>query len=494
MKLRYQHNLKNSFSFSFFTGVDKSYIRQSSSNITLHEFSGETFRGKANTSASWGNSTINLSWSNLPSPKSALVLSLRYARFFFHDRNFLDVSSDEQIIILNEQRLRTTINDLGINLNFKTYHSNFLHGEAGISINSRHFTPFEQGFTSKNKFTDIDTTFSEGQFSSPEYKIHTEWELKDILGKISMKAGASLSSISVDKTNYTYVDPRAIISYDKNGWSISSSYMILHQFLHFLSNSSNGFPADLWVPSTSGVPPQRSQQTWFGISKEKNGYNFSVGVFQKRFTNLIRLKEGQSFFRPGNLSSKVITEGEGIAKGLEVLVKKDVGLTTGWIAYTLSKNDRQFTQINGGNWFPYIYDRRHELSIVMKRELEKNVSFATTWEYRSGHRLTFPGFQYEIQLDDPTDILQSYEGLSTIYDVTTINNARTRAYHKLDISFEFRKKKIKGERTWKIGIYNMYNRLNPYYHFLETDKDGSPSIKQISIFPIIPFFNFHRSW
>jgi hypothetical protein len=43
------------------------------------------------------------------------------------------------------------------------------------------------------------------------------------------------------------------------------------------------------------------------------------------------------------------------------------------------------------------------------------------------------------------------------------NNYQTSDYHRLDISCSFTKKKRKGIRILTVGVYNVYNRLNPYY-------------------------------
>jgi hypothetical protein len=81
------------------------------------------------------------------------------------------------------------------------------------------------------------------------------------------------------------------------------------------------------------------------------------------------------------------------------------------------------------------------------------------------------------------------------------------AYHRLDISatwYDKPTKKVTNEKTGEItevkkrfrqnvnfSVYNVYNRANPY--FLYIDNDGSLlennfkiSVKQVSLFPIIP--------
>jgi hypothetical protein len=74
------------------------------------------------------------------------------------------------------------------------------------------------------------------------------------------------------------------------------------------------------------------------------------------------------------------------------------------------------------------------------------------------------------------------------------NSYRVPAYHRLDIGVNFRKEKKWGERTWSLGLYNAYNRKNPF--FLDFDKimneDGTTEsvLKLYSLFPLIPSISY----
>ncbi len=494
-KIKIAPNARNSFYISYYAGVDKSYLRDNAKNITFRELPDEKFNANAENSAAWGNKVIALSWNHIPNGNWALRFDTKYADFFFDDRSLLDVRSPNKIIVANDQRLLSKINDIQLSLDAQKYFGNKITGEIGVALHRRSFTPFRQTIKDINEYQDIDTVYSDGISHSPEYKIYNEWTWDDIIKNVSVKGGCNISLFSVPLRNFLLVDPRLLFNYQRGNWSVSASYMLLNQFLHFLSNSSSGFPADLWVPSTANVRPQRSRQIWLEIKREMKIYELSVGFFSKKFNHLIRLNTGQSFFTPGDLASKLISGGEGKARGLELLLRKHSGRISGWLAYTLSENERQFDGFNNDQWFPYLYDRRHDISLVVKGEISDKISFGGTWMFQSGHPLTFPNFRYQIQSDDLTDRFQSFNHLTDIYDVTSVNNILSRSFHKLDISFEFRRTKKRGTNTWKLGIYNVYNRLNPYYYYIQHAPDnGAPQLKQLSIFPIIPFFNFHKNW
>lgn len=73
------------------------------------------------------------------------------------------------------------------------------------------------------------------------------------------------------------------------------------------------------------------------------------------------------------------------------------------------------------------------------------------------------------------------------------------AYHRLDIGFNFHKKKKWGECTWSIGIYNAYFRQNTFFVYVDYDYDNYSSVgnnsdkkvlKQVSLFPGIPYVTY----
>jgi len=55
-----------------------------------------------------------------------------------------------------------------------------------------------------------------------------------------------------------------------NDFSIKSGVAITTQYLHLVSNSSSTLPADVWVPSTEIVKPQRGTQYALGFFKNFN--------------------------------------------------------------------------------------------------------------------------------------------------------------------------------------------------------------------------------
>jgi hypothetical protein len=165
-------------------------------------------------------------------------------------------------------------------------------------------------------------------------------------------------------------------------------------------------------------------------------------------------------------------------------VQKKTGSLTGWIGYTLSWTDRRFDQLNNGEWYPYKYDRRHDVSIAMTHDWNKKRDFSAAWVFGTGNAITLPISHYYA----PGQIGYGFNQYhSDINYYGSRNSFRMRAYHRLDLSFSFIKQKKWGERRWTIGVYNAYNRRNPFYMDLGYSEDGRRRVfYQYSLFPVIP--------
>ena len=116
-----------------------------------------------------------------------------------------------------------------------------------------------------------------------------------------------------------------------------------YQYIHLASLSSLSLPADLWVPSSKDIKPKFSTQYALGYFKNfnENMYETSVEAYYKEIANLIEYKEGVLPEDNTNTNSDdAFVFGDGDSYGVELLIKKNKGKTTGWIGYTLSKTTK----------------------------------------------------------------------------------------------------------------------------------------------------------
>ena len=279
------------------------------------------------------------------------------------------------------------------------------------------------------------------------------------------------------------------------------------QYIHLLTNNNIGLPTDLWVPSTENVKPQRAWQVSTGYFRSiGNDWEFSIEAYYKNMEGLIEYKEGASFYSVSTDWYEKVESGSGTSKGLELFLQKRSGKTTGWIGYTLSDSRRKFQNISRGQWFPYKYDRRHDISVVVNHSLNDKLEISGTWVFGSGTAITFPNAKY-ITVSDfesmlypmPNNYYSPNDFYTFVDNYEKRNSARMPAYHRLDLGFSFKKDKKWGKRTLSFGAYNIYNRHNAFYLYVDTKWEWDPSIGrstsketlyQVSLFTIIPYIKY----
>jgi len=63
-------------------------------------------------------------------------------------------------------------------------------------------------------------------------------------------------------------------------------------------------------------------------------------------------------------------------------------------------------------------------------------------------------------------------------------------YHRLDLNVQYRKASKWGDHTWTVGVYNAYNRRNPFFINRTTFSDGSKQFVQYTLFPLWPAVSY----
>lgn len=319
-----------------------------------------------------------------------------------------------------------------------------------------------------------------------EFAVHMQYEWMPH-ERIQLSTGLRISSAVVDNRNYLFPEPRISVRYSLDAdEALKFSYSRMVQYMHRISNSAVSSPTDIWYPVTDSIQPQNSHQfalAWQRkITTEK--ILLSVEGYYKTMRQLVGYEEGTNLFLNTDFESSLI-QGKGQAYGMEVLLRKNEGKLTGWISYTLSWSHRQFDEINGGQWFPSRYDRRHNGAIVAQYAFNKRWAASMVFEYISGSRFTPVIGQYVLLAPTLTgaDLIPVYSG---------INQVRLASSHRLDIGLKFKSKAgTRFQWQWFVGVYNVYNRTNPIGINIEQDEiTGTLRYTQPGLFGMIPFLSY----
>ena len=472
--------------------------------------------GTLNFGLGYGNITSTLRWNHLFSDKLFSNTTFTYSKYSFHTD--FGVSEQKNTSIGDENfnidyRYLSGIEDLGGRIDFDYAPSPNHDIKFGTSYTYHYFFPGESNLNfsidyptldTLNQDVNLDTVLNfSGNTNVHEMFFYLEDNVK-ITNRLKANLGLHIGYYSIanntstdntelmdkigDKNNFSF-QPRVSARYLLNeDWSIKASYAKMQQNIHLLSNSSVGFPSDIWVPAIDSVPSQTSQQ-WAGsvATQLYNGeYELSLEGYYKTMNDLITYKAGYSNLESTEAwENAVETGGEGKSYGAELFLQKKKGKTTGWIGYTLSWSNRRFDNINFGEWYPYKYDRRHDFSLVISHKFNEEWDIGATLVYGTGNAITFPqgvylGMTQEFRDKLTAELVESYGSR---------NSTRLPSYHRLDFAINKHRRKENWKSTWTLGAYNLYNRKNPFFAYLAYQDDQRVA-KQVSLFPIIPSISY----
>lgn len=473
-------------------------------------FNFEDREGGFNAKMPWGNGIAALRWNHLFSNKLFMNLTSTFSDYQFSFGSKQDEFRFE---------LFSGVRDVGTKVDF-SYFPNSRHSiKWGADYIYHTFTP--TSVSAQNDTVVFNTGVAQKLYShETSFYALDDFELNDVI-KINAGLRYSMYHHVGPFTRYIKGDgistPDTAINYSKgdlikfyNGLeprlsarfllpdksSIKAGYSYNYQYVHLTSLSAVSLPTDIWYPSTDKAKPEIGWQASIGYFRNfmNDMFETSVEIYYKEMNNMIEYKEGAV---PGDEvndnTDNLLVYGKGWAYGIEFFIKKSVGKFTGWIGYTWAKTDRKFPDLNEGKIYPAKYDRRHDLSVVGTYKLNDRWTFSTSFIYATGNTLTLPSSWY-------------VQEQNLLFNYGARNSTRMAPYHRLDLSANWYskdyktktdaqgneiqvKKKIKS--NWAFSIYNVYNRANPFFLYVDNDGkflngDFKITVKQVSLFPIIP--------
>ncbi|MDD5185715.1 MAG: TonB-dependent receptor [Paludibacter sp.] len=332
----------------------------------------------------------------------------------------------------------------------------------------------------------------------------TEYQLAN---KQQLTTGLRINTIGNQDKMFTNLEPR--IGYHgifAKDFAVSASIGRMTQPIHRVANPGLGIPFEMFLPSSAELLPETSWNFSLGAAKDyswnKNKFSMKADAWYKSMKNIVDFQDGYDVltsmlykigFSEG--ANSIVTQGNGRAYGIDISAdwsRKYWSLTAD---YTLMQATNQFDELNDGRPFAASTDIRHSLSITGELKLSPSWIMSATWQYRSGKPITVPTHIFAYPTFNP--VTGELDNTNPYFQVveTERNNYRTKAFHKLDISFTHNYKAFKKYNgSISLGIYNVYNRVNPYLYFITTEKktDGNymPILKSMSMFPILPSFTW----
>lgn len=487
-KANIKHSKRDWLFFSVYQGNDKIFVNYKTKS------QGEHIESSSHTA--WGNRAMSLKWNHLFGRSVFSRLTASYTRYMYNGSS-QSMSKSDQRDFSSNYNFRSEIEDINIRLDLEHQLSNVISYNYGTGTTFHKFQPGQTEISDNNNQQNFENFFGNSILKANESFIYAE-ACVESLNAFSFKSGMRYNRYQIEDKVYSLFEPRIILSLSlENENYLKATYNKMSQTVQMLSNEGIGMPTDLWMPSTANIRPSTSDQYTLGYYQNimNSLISLSVEVYYKQMNDLIAYKQGYGQI---NLISSwedaVESGGKGFSHGIEILAQKVKGKTTGWLGYTLSKSNRQFGMINDGKEFPFRYDRRHELSLVISHKINEKIDVSAVWSASTGNAITLAIAKYQTDQWSVDTHYPYYDGEEEILYFGSKNSFRMKGYHRLDIGINFRKQKKKCERFWRISVYNVYNRQNPYYYFYESQNNGSVSLKQLCLFPIMPSFSYGFSF
>jgi len=492
LKISHKFSDRNRIYLSAYTGQDKAYFRSS----YIDNQDNEKWENKDKFHLGWGNITTALRWNYLISNKLFANTTLTYSRYLFDvqenttQKNLTTGKNGDEFGLA----YKSGIEDFGLKIDFDYFPSPNHRVKFGGSVIDHTFRPGILAFKESDTSSKIDTTYGNPNIRAQEIYAYLEDNV-DLGSRLSVNFGLHASGFFVDNTFYPSLQPRISTRFmASDRLSFKAAYSKMSQNIHLLSSSTISLPTDLWLPTTKKVKPQTSHQFALGgVYQVNQAIDLSVEGFYKSMNNLLEYKDGASFVGATTGWEDKVEMGKGWSYGLEFLLEKKIGKTTGWLGYTWSKTERQFDNLNWGQKYYARYDRRHDINFVLTHRFSKRFDVGLTWVYGTGNSVTLP-------TQNVSSAMLPYVPVwgDTSYEYYgQRNNYRMPAYHRMDVGFNFHKQKKYGIRTWNIGFYNVYSRQNPFFLYFESTTEAeykqtgkSRKLNQLSLFPIIPSISY----
>ena len=435
----------------------------------------------------WGNRTGTLRWNHLFNDRLFSNFTLIYSNYDYQ----LAFGSDDMNKFEWDSRIET--------INFKPEFSYFINTDNELSVGAElirySFEPANAIGVSEGEVTDItlpnkfafegsvyvgneqkiaDLTISYGlrgsyySYHGPGYTYNFSDE--GIPGQRKILTEETQVSGRESIKTYSSLEPRVSLNFQPTGsFSVKASYNKMTQYIHLLSNTAASSSLDVWTPSTNNIRPQSGDIYVFGLFKnfKNNLFETSVEVYYKDLKNQIDYIDGADLLINKYFEGDLLS-GLGRAYGVELLLRKNRGNFNGWVSYSYGKSELKIDGINNFEWYPTRYDQTHNFKVTSTYKISNRVQLSGNFVYLTGTPVTFPSSKYVIQ------------GFAIPHNAEMSRHQfRIPDYHRLDISVtlkgkEFKRngKERKNESSTVIGIYNLYNRRNPFSIYFSQGKSN----------------------
>ena len=529
-KLVHRISDKHKLSALFYTGKDVNDVSPSQDGWgTRGEEGQETKKvSQSGTENNWGNLISKIGWDYRINDAIQMNAGLNYSSYRYNLKQKDYESTEEKSkgqetwIYINDSYVdsHSGIDEMMANADFR-YTANKRHLlRWGAKVSHRTLKPSVEVYEKKyskqwidgdyeEKTALTDTVMGGNKQKLTMAAVYAEDDFS-LTQRLKANIGLRYALFAVPEKTYHSLEPRLSLRWlFRDDMALKLSYAHMAQGIHLLSSTNLVMPSDIWISIDKDLPLMKSDQWALGYNYEiTKGFDLSVEGFYKQMDNLLEYREGYSLMTPTDRWAEQVVMGKGESYGVELLLQKNTGKTTGWLSYTWSKSlrlfDRPGEEVFSGKKYYAGNDRRHNLNLVVNHRFNKHWEVSAAWNYQTGRRgtlstTTFFGsgpseFLTEGLVED--DIKS---GLTVIHFLPILSSYKERngyqlpAIHRLDMGVTYIWKMGKLENKVNLSVYNVYNRQNIsniYWGYENHELGAKKVLRGVCLLPILPSISY----
>lgn len=302
-----------------------------------------------------------------------------------------------------------------------------------------------------------------------------------MVDRFRVNSGIRISRYGYERSGTWLPEPKILLTYELDGHStVNAAFNMQRQSSMLLGFTDDmGRFREFYIANDGISAPSLAKQWSLGYFRNPKGFldNMSVEFFIKDQSDVVKFAPSTDFDKDVIEYNDFLHRGGRMRTyGLEVLLQKTTGKLHGSLSYTYAKSQSMFGSLNQGNWFNSDFDFRNSVNFLMMYNFGKGYRLSGSWTYKTGRPFTVPTSMAEIE-----------EWRSGFPIMENLNNMRLPAFHRLDINLERKWKTSRGNTRWfGVGVYNVYNRVNPFF---AQPSDIPGKLEVTGMFPIMPSVN-----
>lgn len=479
-KIHYQINEHNQLSLTSYYGGD-----QLNFTSKLNSNSSNQFQEKTKGALGWRNKLVGIKWNSKINARLNLGTE---ASFSSYNLNLLDeyILEEDDNFSSNSSKFKSGIQELRSAMDATIYINEKNLAKFGLGVTNYSFLPYErsyntryENYVSSNNSYELDTVLLNSSFNTYEY--YSFIENKTYFSRGYLNYGIRFTQYSDESDKVIYYQPKlySLLNITKNT-QLRLGYSITNQFIQLIPNNNLGLPIDLWLPVSNSLKPITVNQLAGKFNHRINNGNISIGFFDKKFNHIAEYNLNTPNILIQNWESNIV-QGIGNSYGIETSFDYKFDNFSLNAVYTYCRSNRTIEEINNGERYYSKFDRPHDFSVWASHSFSKNKKLMVSFNYISGNPITIPAGRYETYINDERIIIEDFD---------EINNFRLPAIHHIDVSYSVEKQHKKFNSTLVVGIYNVYNRFNPFMAFIGLNENSEPVLKIRSLMPALPIVKY----